>query len=75
VKRKLLWISPFAAFLLGLLLTAVFYPYFFTDLFSSNNDIGGGGYWIVFILPAHCVIAVAMTSVLYAVNRFRTRKN
>jgi hypothetical protein len=73
IKRKLLWVSPILAIALGTALTAFFYPYFFTDLFSSNNDIGGGSAWLIFALPIHCAISVVITSILYAVNYFRTR--
>ena len=68
IKRKLLWISPLAAIIIGLGLTAVFYPYVFTDLFVGSDEIGGGS-WLVFVLPVHCVVAVVATAILYAVSR------
>ena len=69
IKRKLLWVSPFAAIMIGLGLTAVFYPYVFTDLSGGSNEIGGGGYWLVFVLPAHFVATIIATAILYAVSR------
>ena len=69
IKRKLLWVSPFAAIMIGLGLTAVFYPYFFTDLFADNNEIGGGWWWLIYVLPVHCVVTVVATAILYAVSR------
>ena len=61
-------VSPIAALIIGLLLTALFYPTIFADLFTNNNDIGGGGYWLILVLPAHCVISVVATAILYAVS-------
>ena len=69
IKRKLLWISPFIVFALGIALTLVFYPYFFSDLLTNSNEIGGGGYWLIIMLPTHCIITAVMTAMLYAVGR------
>lgn len=70
-KRKRLWIAPIAALIFGLVLTAIFYPYFFTDLISNNNDIGGGGYWLMFIVPAHCVVSMISFAICYVIRRNR----
>jgi len=79
IKRKLLWISPFVAFALGVIITVIFYPYYITDLFTDNKETGSVWYWIIYILPVHCTITVVITSVLYVISRvvnyFRTRRN
>ena len=68
-KQKLLWFSPLATITIGLILTAVFYPYFFTDLFNGNNEIGGGGTWFFFAVPIHLVITIVTVAILYGIKR------
>ena len=68
IKWKCLWLSPIAAITIGLVLTAVFYPYFFTDLLSGNVEIGGGGSWILFVVPIHLIVAIATTVILYGIK-------
>ena len=69
IKRSRLWFSPLAAILIGLVLTAIFYPYFFTDLFTGSNEIGGGGSWILFAVPIHLIVTIVMTAILYGIQR------
>ena len=69
IKRKRLLFSPFATIIIGLVLTAIFYPYFFTDLFTGNNEIGGGGSWILFAVPTHLIVTIVTTAILYGINR------
>jgi len=68
-KRKLLWFSPLAAVIIGLILTAVFYPYFFIDLFNSNNEIGGGGSWVLFAVPIHIIVAIITVAILRGIQK------
>ena len=68
-KRKLIWFSPIAAVIIGLILTAVFYPYFYTDFFTGNNDIGGGGSWGLFAIPIHLVVTIVTTAILYLIKK------
>ena len=71
IKRKLLWLSPIAAIVMGLVLTAVFYPYFFSDLFAGNNEVGGGGFWGLFAVPIHLVVTIMTTAILYVIKKRR----
>jgi len=73
IRRKLLWFSPLLALLLGLALTTVFYPYYFTDIFTSNVDTTSG-FWLMLVLPAHCITSVIATAVCYAITRLRKRR-
>ena len=71
IKRKLLWLSPIAAIAMGLVLTAVFYPYFFPDLFTGSNEIGGGDFWGLFVVPIHLVVTIMTTVILYVIKKRR----
>jgi len=68
-KRKLLLFSPIAAVIIGLIMTTVFYPYFYTDLFTDNNEIGGGGSWALFAVPIHLVVTIVTTAILYVIKK------
>ena len=72
-RRKRLWLSPIMALILGIVLTVIFYPYYITDLFSNNHDVGNVGYWFVFMLPVHFTVAVVATAFFYTVNYFMCR--
>lgn len=69
IKPKFVWVSPFIALLIGLLMTAAFYPYYFTDIFNNTID-STTAYWLYFAVPIHFVVSVLVSSVLYVVRRF-----
>jgi len=70
IKRKLLWVSPIMALVIGLILTVLFYPSIFTDIFTNSNDITTR-YWLMLVVPAHCIISMIATAICYATKRFR----
>ena len=74
VKRKLLWVSPIMALIIGLILTVLFFPSIFTDIFTNNDDTTTG-YWLMLVLPAHFIISVIATAICYATSRFRKNRN
>ena len=74
-KRKLIWFSPLISAIIGLVLTAVFYPYFFTDLFIGNNEIGGGGFWVLFVVPIHLAVTLMTTAILYGIQKICLKQN
>jgi len=71
--RKRLWLSPLVALAVGLITTAVFYPYFFADILKGGNDTTTG-YWLFFIVPAHFVISAVVTAFCYLIDYFRKRR-
>jgi len=73
VKKKFLWVSPFVSLALGLLVTAAFYPYYYTDLFDNTID-STTAYWLYFRVPIHVVVSVIAIAVLYAVKHFRAKR-
>lgn len=68
-RKSLWWFSPFATIIIGLVLTAVFYPYFFTDLLTGSNEIGGGGSWVLFTVPIHLIVTIVTTAILYGIKK------
>jgi hypothetical protein len=73
IRRKFLWGSPMVALMMGLILTAFFYPYIFSDIFVHSGTTTG--YWIMLVLPIHCAISVITTSAFHVINRIRKRRN
>ena len=74
IGRKRLWLSPFITLAIGLLVTAIFYPYLFTDIFTDSKDTTTG-YWLFGILPVHFMISVIATAICYVYCKIRKRRN
>ena len=72
--RKRIWLSPFVALVIGLLVTAIFYPYFFTDIFTDSNDTTTV-YWLFVVIPVHFIISVITTAICYVVSKARKSRN
>jgi len=76
VKAKFIWLAPIAALICGLLLTVVFYPYYFTDI---NINILGDSYdsttvyWLYFFIPVQFIISIIAAVVCRCIDRFRRR--
>ena len=73
VKRKFLWVSPVLSLILGLILTVVFYPYYFTDTINNTID-STTAYWLYFGIPIHVAVSVIVMSIFYAVKHFRDNR-
>ena len=69
---KLILLAPFIALIAGLLLAAVFFPYYYTDIFSNSYD-STTVYWLYILLPAHFVISVVAALVVQLIRRRKTQ--
>ena len=72
--RKRIWLSPLVALIIGLLVTVIFYPYFFTDIFTDSYDTTTV-YWLFVLIPVHLVISVITTAICYVVSKTRKSRN
>jgi hypothetical protein len=75
IKRKLLWISPIIAFMLGILATYIAFPNIFMELITGRDFLGGS--WLM-VVPIHVMASITITAicygVCYGVKFIRTRK-
>ena len=60
LKPKKLWISPIIIMCAFLAISAVFYPYIFIDILTSNYDFTTI-YWFIFVVPIEIVSALFFT--------------
>ena len=68
--QKYLWASPIVVFILAVLISWAFNPYFFKGLFDGYQDASRSReYGIVFFIP--CLTSVAVTALCYAVDRLK----
>ena len=70
LKPKRIWIAP--VFILGLFLivSAVFYPYFFTDILGGDLDFTTV-YWLIFVTPVQIVSALFFTFITHRLIRWK----
>lgn len=60
LKPKKLWVSPIITICAFLVMSAIFYPYIFTDILTTNYDFTTI-YWFIFVVPIQIVSALFFT--------------
>jgi len=73
IKPKIIWITPIVILVLFMIVTAIFYPYYFTDAFKKDYDFTTI-YWFIFIIPLQIVSSLLYTGITYLIIKKR-RKN
>ena len=72
IKAKFIWLAPIAAVICGLLLTVIFYPYYFADINILGDSYDSTTvYWLYFFIPVQFIISILVTVVCRFINRFR----
>lgn len=72
LKPKKLWVSPIIIMCVFLIVSAIFYPYIFTDILTRNYDFTTI-YWFIFVVPIQIVSALFFTFITHLLIKRRTR--
>lgn len=72
LNHKILRVSPIVSFILGMLLSAFFFPFYFTDIVSNNYDFTTV-YWMMFVIPLHVISSLFFMGLFYIIRYFKTR--
>ncbi len=60
LKPKKIWVSPIIIMCAFLIISAIFYPYIFTDILTGNYDFITI-YWLILVVPIQIVSALFIT--------------
>jgi len=69
---KRMWLAPIFTTCIFLVVSAVFYPYIFSDIFSGEYDFTTI-YWLIYVVPVQVISAVLFTFLGYLLTREKTR--
>lgn len=72
LKPKKLWVSPIIIMCVFFIVSAIFYPYIFTDIFTRNHDFTTI-YWIIFVVPIQIASALLFTFMTHFLIKINTR--
>lgn len=72
IKSKIIWISPIIILVLFMIVTAIFYPYYLTDVFNKDYDFTTV-YWFIFIIPLQIISALFYTGIAYVLIKKRSK--
>ncbi len=73
-QRWRLWVAPLLVFGVSLAISAIFYPYYFMDIFTDSYD-GTTIYWLVLFLPVQIISALLFTGLTYVLRKRNQRKS
>ena len=73
-KKKILWLSPVFVFATTLLLSFIFTPSMFEDMFTGSSGYTNGLFWLLIMGPSLFVIAPVVTVICYIIEWFRKRR-
>lgn len=59
--------------MVGILLSAFFFLFFLTDIFSNNYD-STTIYWMMFAIPLHVISSLFFMGVFYFISYLKARK-
>lgn len=60
LKSKKLWVLPIVIMGVFLIMSAIFYPYIFTDILTRSYDFTTI-YWFIFVVPIQMALALFVT--------------
>ncbi|MDW7685057.1 MAG: hypothetical protein SCK29_13195 [Bacillota bacterium] len=73
MRIKQLWIAPIFIVGIFIIVSAIFYPYYFTDLINSDYD-STTIYWLIFLVPVQIVAASLFTAATCFLSRVKKEK-
>lgn len=73
LKPRKLWLSPIIIMCLFFIVSAIFYPYIFTDVLTREYDLTTI-YWFIFVVPAQILLALLFTAITYFTVKLKTRR-
>jgi hypothetical protein len=71
LKPQKLWVSPIITICVFLVISAIFYPYLFTDVLTNDYNITTI-YWLMFVVPIQAVSTLFFTFITYFLIRRKT---
>ena len=71
-RPKLLWISPLIILTASVLVSFIFFPFYFEDIFSGEYDFTTI-YWLLFFFPTQIISAVFFTGITHIIIKIRGR--
>ena len=66
VRPKIIWIAPLFIWIGFFIVSAIFFPYYFEDIFAGEYDFTTM-YWIIFYFPAQVITALLYTGITYLI--------
>lgn len=73
-RPKKIWLSVVTILIMTMVVSAIFYPYVFTDIIKSEYDFTTI-YWLLFYPLMHLVVAVLFTGVTYIFIKLRKKNS
>ena len=71
-RPKLIWLSPLIILCVFTIISAVFFPYLFEDIFKAEYD-STTIYWLLFFIPVQIVSALFFTGITHIIIKKRGR--
>ena len=71
-RLKLIWISPLIILCASTIISAVFFPFYFEDIFKAEYDFTTI-YWLLFFIPVQIVSALFFTGITHIIIKKRGR--
>jgi len=71
-RPRLLWLSPAFILCIFVMISAIFYPYYFQDIFNNQYD-GTTIYWLLLVVPLQVIFAFIVPGITYLIIRGKMR--
>lgn len=72
-KMKRFWILPISIMCIFLIISAIFFPYYFQDILTGEYDFTTV-YWIMFFIPLQIISALFFTTTTYLLMKWKRKK-